>query len=86
MNDTARTFRANLDALPDGVFVTLEGRDERPLLIRHGCLLAWSPGGYIDRKPRPEGTEVTVLTPTSTVRAIRSGYQPEIHPTADACR
>jgi hypothetical protein len=81
-----RTVRVSLETLPDGVFVTLDGRDERPYLIRNDSLLAWSPGGYFDRKPRHEGTVVAVLTPISTVRAIRSGYQPEIHPTADACR
>lgn len=77
-----RTFRASLETLPDGVFVTLDGRDKRPWLIRNDSLLAWSPGGYLDRRPRPEGTAVTVLTPISTIRAIRAGYQPEIHPTA----
>lgn len=81
-----RTFQANLDTLPDGVFVILEGRDDQPRLIRNDSLLVWSPGGYLDREPRREGTAVTVLTPISMVRAIRAGYPPEVHPTADACQ
>jgi len=78
-----RTVPADLDDLPDGVFVTLDGRDQPPYLIRKDMLLAWSPGGYLDRTPRPEGTRVMALTPISTIRAIRAGYRPEIHATAD---
>ena len=50
-----RTFLANLDDLPDGVFVTLEGRDGDPYLIRVDELLAWSPAGNHERRSRPEG-------------------------------
>jgi len=77
-----RTDRANLDDLPDGVFVILGGRDGGACLIWGDELLAWSPGGYQERQRRPRGEVVTVLTPGSTVSAIRSGYVPEIHPSA----
>jgi hypothetical protein len=77
-----RTHRANVDDLPDGVFVNLGGRDGDACLIRGDELLAWSPGGYRERRRRPRGEVVTVLTPESTVCAIRSGYVPEIHPSA----
>src|SRR5689334_3968682 len=60
-----RTFRANIDDLPDGVFVTLG--DGLACLIWGGVLLAWSPGGYNGRLSRPTGEEVIVLTPPSTV-------------------
>jgi hypothetical protein len=74
-----RTFRADIAGLPDGVFVIWgEGRD-RPHLIWKGRLLAWSHGGYTGRYPLPGGEEVTVLTPKSTVDAIRTGYVPEVH-------
>jgi hypothetical protein len=79
---TRRTFRADIAGLPDGVVVTPDGRGGDACLIREGELLAWSPGGYRDRRPRPDGGMVTVLTPRSTVRAIRAGYVPEVHPTA----
>lgn len=77
-----RTFRANLDDLPDGVFVMLDEQGWDAYLIRGGMLLAWSPGGYRGRLSRPKGREVTVLTPRSTVTAIRAGYEPKVHPTA----
>lgn len=79
---TKRTFTANVDDLPDDVLVTLVGQPDEALLIWEGGLLFWSPGGYTGRRPLPEGEMVTVLTPRSTVAAIRTDYKPEIHPTA----
>lgn len=78
-----RTFRASLDGLPDGVIVTLDDRRGDAYLIREGLLLAWSPGGYRERRPQPRGETVTVLTPRSTVSAIRAGYVPEVHASAE---
>jgi hypothetical protein len=77
-----RTFVAALDGLPDGVFVTVAAWGQRAYLVRGGHLLAWSPGGYGERRRRPRGEEVRVLTPPSTVKAIRAGYVPEMHPSA----
>ena len=73
---------ASLDELPDGVFVTLAGANGAAHLVLGDELLAWSPGGYTGRRPRPRGEAVTVLTPRSTVAAIRAGYEPEVHPSA----
>jgi hypothetical protein len=77
-----RSYRANIDDLPDGVFVTLGKDEDRPYIIWNGHLLAWTPGGYGGRQPRPVGQDVTVLTPRSTMAAIRAGYVPGVHPTA----
>jgi hypothetical protein len=74
-----RTFTAALDGLPDGAFVALEGG---AFLVRGGALLLWSPAGYTERRPRPAGVGVAVLTPPATVAAIRAGYAPDIHPSA----
>jgi hypothetical protein len=74
-----RTYRANLDDLPDGVFVTAPALGEQPYLVLGNQLLPWSPAGYGERRKRKKGKEVTVLTPPSTVEAIRAGYVPEIH-------
>jgi hypothetical protein len=79
-----RCFRANLEDLPDGVFVTGEGLEEGAWLLWQGRLLAWSPGGYRQRRPHPGKGRVEVLTPASTVRAIRAGYVPVVHPSAEA--
>jgi hypothetical protein len=77
-----RTYPENLDDLPDGVLVTLAGGDGEANLVLGNELLAWSPGGYRDRRRRPRDEIVSVLTPPSTVRTIRSGYRPEVHPSA----
>ena len=74
-----RPYLANLDDLPDGVFVMLDGREGNAYLLWGGELLAWSPAGYEQRRPCPKGETVTVLTPPSTVAAIRAGYMPEVH-------
>src|SRR4051812_7083615 len=54
-----RPFTAALDALSDGVFVKLEDA----FLVSGEALPRWSPGGYTERRPRPPGLDVTVLTP-----------------------
>ena len=79
-----RSFVAALDELPDGAFVTVAAWGERAYLVRGDRLLAWSPGGYGERRLRPKDEEVEVLTPPSTVKAIRAGYAPESHPSAVA--
>jgi hypothetical protein len=79
-----RSFVRNLDELPDGVFVTVAGWEEKAYLVWGDRLLVWSPGGYGERRRRPEGAEVKVLTPPSTVAAVRAGYVPEAHPSAAA--
>jgi hypothetical protein len=75
-----QVFSATLAQLPDGVFV----RSDEGLAHLHleGQLLAWSPGGYSVRRRSRSDKEVLVLTPRSTVNAIRAGYRPEIHPSA----
>jgi hypothetical protein len=76
------TVTVKSDDLPDGVFVRLDGEGERPWLLCGGELLAWSPGGYGERRPRPSGVQVALLTPPATVAAIRAGYVPVVHVTA----
>jgi hypothetical protein len=77
-----RSCRENLDDLPDGVFITLEGRDQDALLILCDELFAWFPYGYRERRPRPRGERGSVLTPESTVKVIGAGYVPQVHPSA----
>jgi hypothetical protein len=77
-----RTFLVDIDELPDGVFVTLGDVGAVAHLILGAELLAWSPAGYTERRCRPRGEMVSVLTPRSTVAAIQSGYVPEVHPSA----
>ncbi len=77
-----RLFRAKLEEMPNGVFVRHDDWGESAYLVWNGGLLAWSAGGYTERRERPQRAEVMVLTPESTVGAIRAGYIPEIHPSA----
>jgi hypothetical protein len=77
-----RSYPGALDGLPDGVFVILGAGAEQAYLVWGGRLLAWSPGGYRESRPRPKRQRVRVLTPASTVAAIRSGYVPEVHASA----
>jgi hypothetical protein len=76
------TFRAKLDDLPDGVFVLGKTDVATACLLWQDHLLVWSPGGYRRRAERRGSEEVEVLTPRSTVAAIRAGYIPHVHPTA----
>ena len=78
---TAPPERAPLAGLPDGTFVALDG-DPRAYLVHGDTLLPWQPDGYGAPLPRPSAT-VDVLTPPSTVNALRAGYRPALHPTAD---
>jgi hypothetical protein len=40
------------------------------------------PGGYRKRMPRKKDELVSVLTPESSVAAIRAGFAPQVHPSA----
>ena len=75
-----RTFEADLGELPDGAFVN--GPDPAvPHLVWRGALWPWSMTGY----GSPVGAEqrvATVLTPLSTVGALRAGYSPMVHASA----
>ncbi len=75
-------FLGELHDLPDGVFVKLEESSEEAFLVWGKSLLAWSPGGYLERRPRPRKGKVWVITPPSTVRVIRMGYIPAVHASA----
>ena len=76
-----RVYSANLDALPDGAYISM---NDRAWLVWGDELLAWSEIGYLKKRPRPQSLDVEVLTPRSTVAVLAAGYPVEIHPTARA--
>jgi hypothetical protein len=78
-----RTYQERIGALPDGVFVRIEGV---AWLLWRGSLLAWSPAGYTTRRAPPATGAVAVLTPHATVEVLRAGYYPLVHPSADDAR
>lgn len=65
--------------LPDGVMVRYDGTLG---LLRAGSLRSWSFHGYGPAVPIRPGTEVEVLTPPSSVAALKAGFRPLLHPTA----
>ena len=77
------TYRARLDSLPNGCFVSI---DEASYLVWDDALLLWSPEAYVKQERRPKGLTVTVLTPEPIVRCVRHGYRPAVHQSAFAVR
>ncbi|MCW8843506.1 MAG: hypothetical protein OQK00_08835 [Rhodobacteraceae bacterium] len=69
-----RRETAEAASLPDGGFLLL---DTGPALLWHDALYPFSPHGYGPAQNRPSGN-VTVLTPTPTLNALRAGYKPQV--------
>ena len=74
-----RTHRRNVDSLPDGAMIALDGDAHA---VRGDKLLRWAPRGYGKAKPRPRGVSVDVLTPPSIMKVLKAGYRPRWHPSA----
>jgi hypothetical protein len=70
-----KTYRAGLDSLPDGTYIVADGD---ACLVWGNELLVWSGEGYTERRPRPHGTTVEVLTPRSIVAVLTAGYHPKV--------
>jgi hypothetical protein len=74
-----RNHRRKLDSLPDGAMIVL---DKEAFAARGKDLLHWTPKGYADKKARPHGVEVDVLTPPSMLKVLDAGYAPLWHESA----
>lgn len=71
-----------LRTLPDGVLVKHLSSGTFYLLLG-GDAYAWSFSGYGARQPLLTlSGQFRVLTPASTVAAMKNGYRPDIHPSA----
>ena len=77
-----RTTLAVLSDLPDGTMVALPADSSQAFLKRGGHLLPWSFEGYGAPVSLPASNTITLLTPPTTVAALRAGYEPAIHPSA----
>jgi hypothetical protein len=75
-----RLHRLSADDLPDGAMI--QSGPGAWLALRGEAAFAWSPSGYAARHPRPRG-EVSVLTPPASLAALRNGYAPLWHPSAE---
>jgi hypothetical protein len=65
--------------LPDGTFVLL---DDSPAVVAGNRLTGWSHDGYGGHRARPARGTATVITPPSTVAALRAGYPVQIEDAA----
>jgi len=72
-NRRKRLWQARLGDLPDGAMIA---RDGRPYAVRSEKLLPWSFGGYGAPAPLDGSAAADVLTPPSTVAALKAGYRP----------
>jgi hypothetical protein len=61
--------------LPDGAFVLL---DDGPAVVVGDRVTTWTRDGYHGRRARPTRATANVITPPSTVAALRAGYAPQI--------
>ncbi len=65
--------------LPDGAFVLV---NDTPAVVLGDQLVEWSRDGYGDRRGRPQRGTANVLTPPSSLAALRAGYRAQIDDTA----
>ena len=68
-----RTHALPIDDLPDGAFFA-DGA--QAFAVRGDRLLPWTFFGYGAPRPRPRGAMVDVLTPPTSLQALRAGYRP----------
>jgi hypothetical protein len=61
--------------LPDGAFVVL---DDAPAVVIGDHVAVWTHEGYLGRQTRPAHGTAHVITPPSTVAALRAGYAVQI--------
>jgi len=78
-----RRHRFAVDELPDGAFLTFAEEPGSAFAVRGDFLLRWSPAGYTQRRQRPSGMTADVLTPPAIVAALRAGYRPRWHSSAE---
>ena len=82
-NDSRKVMSADqLSTLPDGALVKhLESGSF--YLLHSGAAYLWSFAGYGARVPLQSlSGEFRLLTPASTIAALKNGYRPDIHPSA----
>jgi len=70
------TYRASLDAVPDGSFIRIA---DGTYLVWGDFLYRWSCERYTEKRPRQDRTGVEVLTPEPIVQCLSQGYLPKVH-------
>jgi hypothetical protein len=72
-------WRSPVSTLPAGTVVV--DRDGRPCLLGETTMQPFSFAGWGDPVDRPDG-DADVLTPPTSVAALRGGFTPTLHPSA----
>jgi hypothetical protein len=72
-NRRKRLWRSQLGGLPDGAMIARGGR---AFAVRGDSLLPWTFAGYGAPAPLEPDAVADVLTPPSTVAALKNGYRP----------
>jgi hypothetical protein len=75
-----RRHIAMIEMLPDGAMIA-EG--DQALAVRGRHLLPWTPDGYLAPRPRPGCGTAVLLTPPAIIAALRAGYRPAWHGSAE---
>lgn len=80
------TRRRNLhqlswSTLPDGAFVV---HHDSPAVVLGDAVVPWNPLGYGTARRRPTSGQACVITPPTTMAALRAGYQVQIDRSAMA--
>jgi hypothetical protein len=70
-----RLHRSGWPALPAGAFVLV---GDGPAVVLDDAVVPWTLHGYANPLARPARGPVEVITPPSTVAALRAGYEPQI--------
>ena len=76
-----RLHRLSAEDLPAGAMVSLAGA---AFAVKGDELLHWTPIGYGERRERPRTGKLDVLTPPAMVAALKAGYLPRWHESAEA--
>lgn len=74
-----RREQADMSGLPSGTIIL---SDAGPILVQRDHVRAIGAAGYGPALPRPTGI-ACVLTPATSREALRNGYAPVMHPTAE---
>jgi len=75
-------WTAALNDLPDGSVVLSETGEAS--LVLGTYTFAFSFDGWVRPRPRATGVTVEVITPPTSVAALRHGFEPVLHPSASA--
>jgi hypothetical protein len=75
-----RLWTAAIENLPDGAIVVGDAGDARLVHSAHEWTFGFD--GWRDPQPRRDGRLVEVITPPTSVAALRHGFEPVVHASA----